>query len=1186
MTTSLYHLLPNLYRSREVDHPSRPLERLMGVLQAELDLLDQGITDLLEAHFVERADPEALGELAALFGAVLMTRDPSVNRGIVARTVHWRRRRGTGETARDLAQIATGWGADVTETHPLIAVTQDLADLRPARGRTARLVQPVVLANRSAPPGAGWPLRSDPTIGDTLGADLRLDSIGGADRLEDSPVSHTLDLGGWARPEAVVVRLHPMVARRMVGTTPSQERPVTLPDAAGDGRGLHLDPQARDVGLVWNRPRLDQAPPLIEGIHEPEPPAPTSALDRPVVLSPSQLAAEPLLAEENGALELRLDGIPLVGAPRAQPPRELLFHEVVRHQPVLRLADPSRVGLGDRYRLTLLWRQGQTDRVLASTDATDDASLGPVLTTPHLRAEAGSAALFLRVQRTAGVVAMLDPQQVWQTASVPSGAVPTSSSVAWPDRGPSAVIRLGRASAGQERVVLTGQHGDASWGVEPASGSGAFQDGARLLKWGTALVSLVRMGSGFHVWIGKEAAGTWTFEKLALAPGDRPHHRDRFAACVVGDRLYLYGGVEDGPRSDFWSLDLASGTWDDLDDLGPARVDGTLVSFRQRLWLVGGGASPGNLDPTVWSSDPAGGDSSWRAEAPIPFEPCPGVVSATPRADTIQVVAWADRTTPTTWVYDEGWTETGPLSEPSPNPPEPADVAWTAAGLRLTRPSPLPASEVIASTGGGETLCFLPRLDLVPRAAGSPLDPTPPVTTDGHQDHRLGTDGTTWRFEPDTNASETGALLREGAGQRIGVVGRLRRVPYGLVQASLGTWAHPVRGLDASCVALDPRLGRVVLPPGLPGPTLHAWWACGRPAALGAGHLPAQHLLPTHWQRADPAESRTAHGSVVAWFSPDWRVQTDAPVVDNLQDAAATIQGGDVVVGIQGSPQAPAQRVDLVPGRRWVLTATDQGVPRLLADEDDQSLQFRDVAPGPTDVTVEGLWLDGSLDHQGRSGTLALHWCTIAGPGRLAVSFVGDDLMPGLVGSSPLEVVLIGCELGTVRLPSWVRLTAIGCTFDAATREALAIDGAGALVDLRHCTLRGGLRAGRAQVDNCAIAGAIQADDPGSSWLRYTVHETTAPPPPSFRSRAVKLSFEASTPADPGYLALARNNAEGVLQMGESNRTPGAHGLRHIRRAAAERRISDHLPLGMTTHALDQAHIDILRATRPHRSTP
>jgi hypothetical protein len=146
----LYELLPALYRGPDAD---RALRGLMAVLAAQADVLDRDIAGLYDNWFIEtcapwvipyvgdllRARPLSVGRRLRI-GALSPVPPARVSeRGYVANTIGYRRRKGTAAVLERLAFDVTGWRAKVVEFFELLSTTQHMNHVRPANVRTPDL---------------------------------------------------------------------------------------------------------------------------------------------------------------------------------------------------------------------------------------------------------------------------------------------------------------------------------------------------------------------------------------------------------------------------------------------------------------------------------------------------------------------------------------------------------------------------------------------------------------------------------------------------------------------------------------------------------------------------------------------------------------------------------------------------------------------------------------------------------------------------------------------------------------------------------------------------------------------------------------------------------------------------------------------------------------------------------------
>jgi N-acetylneuraminic acid mutarotase len=119
-------------------------------------------------------------------------------------------------------------------------------------------------------------------------------------------------------------------------------------------------------------------------------------------------------------------------------------------------------------------------------------------------------------------------------------------------------------------------------------------------------------------------ADTWAFDLDAdnwtRITSDGPSKRSNHAGAVVGDAWLIFAGNSSSsganftPLSDTWSFDLRTDTWTELDPAAvpPPRLYHSAASDGDRLYVYGGGdegAFLGDFHADLWAFDPA--NSTW-----------------------------------------------------------------------------------------------------------------------------------------------------------------------------------------------------------------------------------------------------------------------------------------------------------------------------------------------------------------------------------------------------------------------------------------------------------------------------------------------------------------------------------------------------------------------------------------------
>ncbi|MEZ5863398.1 MAG: hypothetical protein R3D25_04740 [Geminicoccaceae bacterium] len=152
----LFDLLPAIHRERDAE-TGQPLERLLGIVDAQAAIIEADIARLYDDLFAETASPWVLpyiGDLVGnvpLFGAdevagsdTALERFPDLRgprlvpevgvrrRADVAKTIYYRRRKGMPPMLEELARDVTGWAAHLVEFFQALGWTQMVRNhLRP-----------------------------------------------------------------------------------------------------------------------------------------------------------------------------------------------------------------------------------------------------------------------------------------------------------------------------------------------------------------------------------------------------------------------------------------------------------------------------------------------------------------------------------------------------------------------------------------------------------------------------------------------------------------------------------------------------------------------------------------------------------------------------------------------------------------------------------------------------------------------------------------------------------------------------------------------------------------------------------------------------------------------------------------------------------------------------------------------
>ncbi|HEX3867101.1 MAG TPA: phage tail protein, partial [Gemmatimonadaceae bacterium] len=140
-----YSLLPEFMRVADAQRGS-PLQALLAAAQAQANLVDADITALWQNFFVETCEDWVLPYIADLIDLTLIDDLAPNNRREVARTIAYRRRKGTVPQLETMANDITGWGVRVAEFFHNLHWTQHMIHFRPRDAWTIDVRNPRVLA--------------------------------------------------------------------------------------------------------------------------------------------------------------------------------------------------------------------------------------------------------------------------------------------------------------------------------------------------------------------------------------------------------------------------------------------------------------------------------------------------------------------------------------------------------------------------------------------------------------------------------------------------------------------------------------------------------------------------------------------------------------------------------------------------------------------------------------------------------------------------------------------------------------------------------------------------------------------------------------------------------------------------------------------------------------------------------
>jgi hypothetical protein len=117
-TEKLWNLLPELYRAMDSDSPDEtgPLREIVARIGAQAAVVRRSLDRLWENQSIESCDDLFINYIGDLLATNIVASLDARNRRLdVAKTIYYRRRKGTVALAEELAKDITGWKARVSE---------------------------------------------------------------------------------------------------------------------------------------------------------------------------------------------------------------------------------------------------------------------------------------------------------------------------------------------------------------------------------------------------------------------------------------------------------------------------------------------------------------------------------------------------------------------------------------------------------------------------------------------------------------------------------------------------------------------------------------------------------------------------------------------------------------------------------------------------------------------------------------------------------------------------------------------------------------------------------------------------------------------------------------------------------------------------------------------------------------
>ena len=128
----IYALLPAIYRRRDAER-EYPLKAILSVIAEQAEILDEDLSQLYDDQFIETCAEWVvpyIGNIVGARGLYDLTANTFSQRGQVAKTIEYRRRKGTLAVIEDLATTVTGWNARAVEFFKLLATSQYTKHIR------------------------------------------------------------------------------------------------------------------------------------------------------------------------------------------------------------------------------------------------------------------------------------------------------------------------------------------------------------------------------------------------------------------------------------------------------------------------------------------------------------------------------------------------------------------------------------------------------------------------------------------------------------------------------------------------------------------------------------------------------------------------------------------------------------------------------------------------------------------------------------------------------------------------------------------------------------------------------------------------------------------------------------------------------------------------------------------------
>ena len=399
-----------------------------------------------------------------------------------------------------------------------------------------------------------------------------------------------------------------------------------------------------------------------------------------------------------------------------------------------------------------------------------------------------------------------------------------------------------------------------------------------------------------------------------------------------------------------------------------------------------------------------------------------------------------------------------------------------------------------------------------------------------------------------------GVLLRDGAVSAAGdlssvgvfelVAGVLKPVPRELTRA--GNLSAAALTPSDTRLVIDAENGLGFFPPGSPPAGFAASYCYGFSGGIGAGTYPRVGLAAVA-----AADQRRGGGAVAA---PAAGLDTQLEIADSATYA----------------PLA-----DLSVQHSLVFQAQDEERPYL-----DLTADWTFTATAAdSELVLDGLWVGARAPRTVRlTANANCSWGTVT-IGHTTFDPGGDDADGVPLGpvtlsieSTVTELSIDSCILGqlVVGTGGFVETITLRDTIVQATNPAttVVLSQPGGLLDIRGCTVLGGIRAHQLEASELLCTGLITVDDLQAGCIRFSAFAADSQVPRAYRSQTVTDTrglFTSQRFGDAGYAQLSDVAPTSIARGGEDGTEMGAFAtlLNPIKLDSLQAKVDEFLPFGL-----------------------